>query len=174
MKTQAKEKEPFFTQAEFENVQYAKDIKEKCESRLKWTKIGLICAAVAEIAWLVAFKVNSLPTILSNMIYILAFGGTIAAYILGGGLKIALMITWKIGKTLCWIGWALIPIPANIISGLMLTGFAFIFIPLILLFIPLVPVVINFIQVNKDYKAAEDYLQYNMPVDTTYVAENVE
>jgi hypothetical protein len=105
---------------------------------------------------------------LSDIILIVALVGTILAYILGGGLGAALKVTWKFAKGIGWFGWFCVPFPADIFTGIMLTILAIVMIPMLFIFIPLVLVFLNYIQVNKDYKAAEEYLKYCTPTNATY------
>lgn len=170
MAKEKKAKEPFFTTMEFDNAQYAMDVKQKMEAKLERIKIGLIIAAVIEVIWILLYKVN-MPGGLANVLLIVALGGTVAAYIFGGGLKTAFKATWKVAATLGWIGWFCVPFPADIFTGLLLTLFAMMLIPIMFLFIPLVLVFCNFIQVRKDYKAAEEYLQYCKPVSESVSEE---
>lgn len=161
-----REKEPFFTEMKFDSAQYAQDVKEASEKKLERVKKGLIIAAVAQVAWFFGLGIFvKLPMALTDFFGVVAIVGTIAAYIVGGGLGSAFKSTWKFAKKIGIFGWVCIPFPADIFSGLMLTAFAIVSIPLFFIFIPLLLVFLNYIQVKKDYKAAEDFLSYCKVVD---------
>lgn len=156
----AKEKKTLFTKMEFNNAQYAMDVKAKSEAKLARVKVGLIIAAIAQFAWVISFAFPHMPELLVDGVCIIALVGTVAGYIVGGGLLAALKFTWKFATTIGWFGWVCVPFPVDIFTGIMLTGLALIMIPILFIFIPLGLVFLNFIQVRKDYKAAEEYLKY--------------
>lgn len=159
-----REKEPIFTKMEFNDAQYAMDVKQKSEAKLQKVKIGLMIAAVAQLAWTLLFMIHHIPTPLDYIICFIALGGTVAAYIVGGGLGAALKVTWRISKGIGWFGWCCVPFPADIFTGIALSLMSVMMIPALFIFIPLALVFCNFIQVKKDFKAAEEYLKYCTPV----------
>ena len=140
------------------------DVKQKSEAKLQRVKLGLMIAAGAQLAWLLIFLIPGMPVILENIIAIIALVGTVAAYVIGGGLVPAFKVAWKIAKEIGWFGWFCVPFPADILTGIMLTLVSIVIIPTLFIFIPLFLVFCNFIQVNKDFKAAEEYLKYCTPV----------
>lgn len=121
-------------------------------------------AVGAQLAWVLIFAIPKMPSVLSEIIAFIALAGTIAAYVIGGGLGAAFKVTWKIAKGIGWFGWFCVPFPADIFTGIMLTIMAIVMIPILFIFIPLALVFCNYIQVNKDFKAAEEYLKYCTPV----------
>lgn len=155
-----KEKEPLFTEMHFNDALFAKDTKEKCERKLQRCKIGLIIAAVAQVAWVLIFAISHMPKVLDDILVFIALVGTVAAYIIGGGLLAAFKGTLKIAKVIGIFGWLCVPFPADIITGLFCSAMAIAMIPLSFIFIPLLLVLYHYIQINKDYKAAEEYLKY--------------
>lgn len=160
MAKKTKESEPLFTQAEFNNAQYAADIKADCEKKLNRIKLGLKIAAAAELFYFLGMFIPKMPQTLVSLFMILAFLSTFAAYIIGGGFGSAVKMAWKVAKKIATFGWLIVPFPADIITGficlwvaIIVPIFAFILIPLLLIFI-------NYTQVKKDLDAAEEYLKY--------------
>ena len=121
-------------------------------------------AAGAQLAWVLIFVFPKMPSVLADIIAFIALAGTVAAYVIGGGLGAAFKVTWKIAKGIGWFGWFCVPFPADIFTGIMLTLMAIMMIPMLFIFIPLALVFCNYVQVNKDFKAAEEYLKYCTPV----------
>lgn len=136
---------------EFDNYAYAKDVFEQSTKKLERIKIGLIVAAVATACTALAFVLSNID-ILSTLLLVFAFFGSIAAYIIGGGVKIAL----KAAAKLAVIGWLIVPFPIDLITGIITLIFA----PMAFLFVPLVFVFINFWQNKKNRDDAANYLQY--------------
>lgn len=165
----ARKQEPLFTQMEFNNAQYAMDIKTKCEAKLVRIKLGLKIAIGAQIAW-ASFMTpipDSLPEPLPEIIMGLTLVST-AAYIVGGGLGSAFKSTWRVAKKIGWFGWLCVPFPMDIFTGIMFTLMAFCIPPLFFLFLPLALVYGNYKQVKMDFDAAEEYLNYFTPVNAAY------
>lgn len=161
-----KEKKKFFTKMEFDDVQYATNVKEKCEEKFKRVKCGLIMALISEVFWAIVFIFPSIPDTLWKILVVAGIVAALTAYIYGGGMLTAITVSLKVATTLGYIGWVLIPFPFDIITGLWLTIVAIILVPLLFLCLPIVLVFVNYIQVKKDYKAAEEYLNCFKPVET--------
>ncbi len=133
----------------FESVEYdiakAEKVIAKSQKKIEKSKIGLIVAGVATALTAIAFLVPVL-----DFLIVFAFLASIAAYIIGGGIKIALKTAWKIAK----FGWFIIPFPYDIATGictLIFAVFGFLFIPVVFVFV-------NFLQIKKDLKEAQEFL----------------
>lgn len=163
-----KEKEKIFTEMQFNDAQYAQDVLEKSQSKLERCKIALIIALVAQIIWALAFfapnALNKLPAFLQEVLTLVMFVGTLAAYIVGGGIKATVGFVWKMAKGISWIGWFLVPFPMDIVTGIASFFIILMFIPFVLLCVPLLGVAANYHQTSMDHKAAETYLSYCTPV----------
>lgn len=157
------ERTKFFEELQFSDAAYAQSVKEKTEQKLERCKLGVKIAAAAQIAWICAFVFPHMPSILVDIDAIVALGGTIAAYIIGGGLLAALKSTWKIAKTLGVIGWICVPFPFDIMTGLTLTITAMASIPIFFIMLPFVLVYSYYLQLKKDYNGAVEYLGYCAP-----------
>lgn len=166
-----KQKEGFFTQMEFNDAIYAQNFKEKYEQKLVKCKLGLLIALITEIIWILRFVIlPQMPIVVINIAETVAIIGAILSYAFGGGFGLALGVAWKMAKTIGWIGWCCVSFPADIITGVLLTIFAIIFIPMIFIFIPLVIVFCNYLQINRNIKEADEFLKCCVPVET-YGAE---
>ena len=166
MAREKKQREPIITEPVFNSYQAAKDARDKAQQKVNRIKIGLIIAAVAEILlvlWNFIPETSSFLKTLSNIVIIGAVVCAAASYIVGGGFLIALSTAWKIAKTIGWIGWVLVPFPADIFTGILLTMFALAFFPFSLLFLPLIFVGVNYKQNKVNLNVAEQYLQHCQP-----------
>lgn len=150
-----KEKKPLFEEMQFDNVQYAKDVLDSCEKKLKKCKKGLYISIIPTILSVMAFYgivSADVAEIFIPIILILA----IISYIVGGGLKVALSWGWKI----CKFAWFVVPVfPIDIAIALLAFGvvvYAFIFVPLVFVWL-------NYRQISKDRNAAAQYLEYCKP-----------
>lgn len=136
--------------SEFNSYAQAKDVAERSKHRVTRIFIGLVIAIIASGLTAYAFFGDPAEPI---AFYGSAFLLSIPAYILGGGFGRAL----RAAKKLAVFGWFVIPVfPADLIL-LLIT------IPLALFCFFLVPVVfvlMNYIQNNADYKEAKKYLSY--------------
>ncbi len=164
-----KQREPFFTQMQFDNAMYAQDVKQKCEKKLERTKIGLIASVITQLIIIFLFIIKdwNLPEFIQGVIMLLYLVGLLASYILGGGLLSALKVCWKVAKNIGFFGWLVFPFPMDIVAGVMCMGLGLMIFPFMLLLLPLVVVLSNRMQTNKDYQAACDYLKYCTPVNTS-------
>ena len=162
-----KEKEKVFTEMQFNDAQYAQDVLANSQSKLERCKIALIIALVVQVLWALVFFApqvfSNVPGFLNNMISMIMFAGTIAAYIIGGGIKATVGFVWKIAKGISWIGWFLVPFPMDIITGIASFLIVLLFIPFVLLCVPLLGVAANYHQTKMDHQAAETYLSYCTP-----------
>lgn len=86
--------------------------------------------------------------------------------IVGGGVKATVGFVWKMAKGISWIGWFLVPFPMDIITGIASFFIVLMFIPFVLLCVPLLGVAANYHQTSMDHQAAEKYLSYCTPVAT--------
>ncbi len=156
-----KTKEPFFSQMVFDDVRYASEVLTKEEARLKRNKIGLLIALVAQVSWLVLNFVSTTDLYVLEYIMLgVSLIITVAAYIVGGGLAIALKGTFKVAKTLFWVGWFFVPFPYDILTGIALSVVAIVVIPVLFLLFPIVLVLLSFIQTKKNIANARNYLSY--------------
>lgn len=155
-KEMKKEKEGLFEEQKFEDVQYAKDVLEASGKKKEKCKIGLIVALVSTILAAGGYALAegaSIQNDVTEIMILIGWIGAIASYIIGGGLKVALSTALKITK----LGWFLVPIfPIDLVVAI----FAFFLAIISFFFIPVLYVGINYIQINKDYSAAEEYLKY--------------
>ena len=165
-----KEKEKIFTEMQFNDAQYAQDVLQKSQSRLDRCKIAVIVALVAQVIWVLMLfapgTLNKLPAFLQDVLSLVMFVGTLAAYIVGGGIKATVGFVWKMAKGISWIGWFLVPFPMDIITGIASFFIVLMFIPFVLLCVPLLGVAANYHQTSMDHQAAEEYLSYCTPVAT--------
>ena len=83
MARKKREKEPMFTEMQFDNAQYAMEVKQKSEKKLERCKIGLMIAGVVQVAWLLLVFVP-VPDVIGIPLLVIALGGVIASYIVGG------------------------------------------------------------------------------------------
>ncbi len=155
---------PIIEQMTFDSYTAARDAKAYAEAKVEKIKIGLYLALGAELCYVLVFLLERIE-FLAIIFLLLGLGATIASYIVGGGIKIALSISWKVATTLGWIGWVLIPFPADIISGIMLTVLAMLYIPIGLFFLPVIAVFISYRQNKANLNAANQYLSYCTPAN---------
>ncbi len=163
MAREKKERKPIIIEPVFNSYQAAVDMRDKAQKKVNRIKIGLLIALVAELLWVATFMIhptNDFMIVLSDISIVGALITTIAAYIIGGGLGIALRTSWKISTTIGWIGWFVVPFPMDIFTGIFLTIMGIVMLPLLLFFVPIVFVLINLRQNSVDLKAAETYLKY--------------
>lgn len=147
-------KKKLIEKMEFDNYAYAKDVYEKSAAKLLRIKIGLIIAAVATVCSVLAMVFHNISDsrILTPLFVLIAFFVSLVAYIVGGGILIAL----KTAKKLTDFGGSIFPFPIGLI-----TGFATLFFSVLaFFFVPLVFVFINFIQQKKNRDNAAEYLSY--------------
>lgn len=147
---------------QFNDYAYAKSIYDNSEAKLGRIKIGLIISAVATLSSALFFGLgpNADPSL--DMLILSFLGvsvvGSIVAYIVGGGFGIAL----RIAKKLAIFGWFILPFPVDIATGictLFFSIFGFFFIPIVF-------VVLNYIQTRIDMKEAKEYMSFCTPVNS--------
>lgn len=154
-------KKNLFETMEFDNYAQAKDLVDGAEKKVKRILIGLGIAAVATLFTVIGLCCSNE---MSQMVFfLLAFLFAIPAYIVGGGLGKAL----KVAKKLAVLGWIIVPFPIDILTGLC----TFIVAIYALFFVPIIFVLINYSQHRKDLKAAQKYLSYFKPAETSESAE---
>ncbi|MDD7349477.1 MAG: hypothetical protein PUG66_06485 [Clostridiales bacterium] len=152
-----KEKQPFFTKAEFDGCESAVLMKGSAQSKLDKCKIGLLIAAGAELFYVLSGVFGSIH-LLSDIFSWIGIVATVASYVIGGGILIGLKAAWKISTTIGWVGWFCVPFPADIPLGIMLTVIGLCIFPFMLIFLPIALVFCGYIQAKKDYNAAEEYI----------------
>ena len=100
--------------------------------------LALTIAAVSSVSGIICICCMNdflqLPDILELASLIIALGGALASYVIGGGLLAAVSFSWSIAK----FGWFIIPVfPVDIITGLcgfFLGVYVFLFVPIIPVF----------------------------------------
>lgn len=145
----AREREEVFETPQFNDAKYAQDVKENAERKLQRIKIGLIISLVSTVSSVLLFMEL---TPFSDILFFLSFFGSIVAYMVGGGIGMAIKSAWKVAK----IGWLITPFPIDIFTGLAAMMFSI----LGFFFIPLLFVAMNYDQYKKEYKEATEYLKY--------------
>lgn len=135
---------------EFEDVREARDTIEKSTKKLEKKLPGLIVSGIATTATLLSFVISN--TSVCGLLLTIAFFGSIASYIVGGGFKIALKTAGKLAA----FGWFICPFPIDIGVGL----FTLIFAIWAFFFFPIVFVALNIRQQKKNIEDAEDYLEF--------------
>lgn len=142
-----------FEQVTFDDVAYARDVVASADDKLEKCKRGLIVGLVASLGWLIMALIPQVSAFLACLGMLIGVVGTIAAYVLGGGLGKAFSTGFKLAK----IGWFIIPIfPVDIFVGITafcIVGWFFIFVPSLFVFV-------NMRQISKEKDAAEEFLGY--------------
>jgi len=160
-----KDETPVFSQMHFDDYQFAKDVKETTE-RLKNRKtIGIICAAVATLIWVLLFftPLRNASRIVTDGLGYFALGITVVAYAIGGGIVRGFGVVWNITKKIAFFGWFIMPFPYDLLTGLVTLMIGLMFALLGFIFVPLLPVFCSYYQSNQDYKEACAYLSYYVP-----------
>ncbi len=152
-----KEKEPFFTKAEFDGYESAVLMRDSVQSKLAKCKLGLMIAAGAELFYVLSSIFGSIH-ILSDICFWIGIVATVVAYVIGGGFAIGLKAAWKISTKIGWIGWFCVPFPLDIPLGIMLTVIGVCIFPFMLIFLPIALVLCSYIQAKKDCNTAEEYI----------------
>jgi hypothetical protein len=142
-------KASIFETAAFTDVINAQATIDAYDGKVKRIKIGLILCGVSFLLLvLCAYTVG----IISNILFYGSLLTTLAAYIVGGGLGIAIRTAFRIAG----IGWIILPFPLDIFTGLVtlifsLTCFAC---------LPVVFILINLLQTIRDKRHAEEFIDY--------------
>ncbi len=142
-------KASIFETAAFTDVINAQATIDAYDGKIKRIKIGLILCGVSFLLLvLCAYTVG----IISNILFYGSLLTTLAAYIVGGGLGIAIRTALRIAG----IGWIILPFPLDIFTGLVtlifsLTCFAC---------LPVVFILINLLQTIRDKRHAEEFIEY--------------
>lgn len=145
------ENKQLFENMEFNSFEYAKQIYDKSTAKMNKIKIGLIISVVATASMLTGIvAADALPNSIANLLFYIAVIGSVISYIVGGGLKIA----FKALKKLMFFGWIIIPFPFCLATGIFTTVLS----PICFFCIPVVFVLINYIQEKRNYKSAENYI----------------
>lgn len=180
-------KKNYFTNLDINSMIEAEDVVAKESEKIEKSKKGLKISAIATISWAVmaivwALAVNIESNTLSDIVFftfavpsfLIAFIGTIVAYIKSGGFLETLKIIGKLGL----VGWFVVPFPFDLITGFVVmvyTAFAFFVCPVAILGL------VHLIR-KKRIKKAEEYLRHYVQVkvkinatpenEPMYVAEN--
>lgn len=149
------EKEKIIVKMEFDDYEYAKDVRDKAAQKLVKVKRGFIIAAVASVMSFFSLVV-SLGAI-SDYLLPIALLGSIVAYIIGGGFSIAL----KSALRLATIGLIVCTFPLNLFVGLLTMVLSVV----CFLFFPVVFVFINYRQYKQNYDDADIYIKHFKEVE---------
>ncbi len=141
-------KKNLFENVEISSVEYARTIVEKSTAQLNRVKIGLIIEAFATLMSVIGYMNDG--TKLGFTLLSVGFVSAMASYIVGGGFMTAVSWAVKVGK----IGWMIMPFPIDIATGVCAVFLSFI----VFFFLPVIFVLLNFVQIKKDYDFATDYL----------------
>ena len=133
----------------FADTNAAQAIINGFDEKIKRIKIGLILCGVSLLMALISVYA---PRYVSSFFYYGAFVVTIFAYIISGGLKIALRTAFKFAK----IGWFILPFPLDIFTGLV----TFIVSLFLFAYLPIIFVLVSLLQTIRDKREAEAYLTY--------------
>lgn len=156
-------KKNYFTNANINNIIEAEAIISQETEKIEKSKKGLRIGAFATFSWVVlvlafVLGLNIDSRTVSDIVFftlaipsfLVAFIGTITAYIKSGNLLETLKIVWKIGL----VGWFFLPFPFDLITGFVVmvyTAFAFFVCPIAILGL------VHLIR-KKRIKKAEEYL----------------
>jgi hypothetical protein len=133
----------------FADTNAAQAILAGFDEKIKRIKIGLILCGASFLSLLL----SAIPVVfISNFFFYTSIIATIAAYVISGGIKIALRTALKLAK----IGWLILPFPLDIFTGLV----TFIVSLFFFAFFPIVFVLISLLQTIRDKREAEAYLTY--------------
>ena len=149
-------KKQFFKEMQFDNYQFALDIKKDAEERLANAnsvfKLSIITTIVGMLLWgfryLLIPKIILIATIIVNII----------CYMKMGKIKTILSWTWRLAT----VGWYIVPVwPIDLLVGLVLL----IFVPFYMLLCPVILVCVFKRQAQKDIEQADEYLKYFKPAN---------
>lgn len=122
----------------------------KAERTVKFAKINLIRVIIGLVLAVIGTGL-SLYGLFGNGDAMMGIYVAIPAYLIGGGIFKALKTAFKLAK----IGWFIVPVfPADLAFALVFLIFGIV----AFLFVPIVFVGLNYIQHNKTYQAAQEYL----------------
>lgn len=157
-KTGRKKKTHLFEETTFEGRDAAQEFLDKNAATMKRSKLGLQIAVLASvfgvICLLLDFDVISidLPISVENVMLLICLIGSLVSYIMAGGILKSIRYSFRIAV----VGWFIVPVfPFDLCIGLialMLSIFAFIF-------VPIVSVGINYVQTKKDIEDAELFIR---------------
>ncbi len=146
----AKKSVRLFETVEFDSYEEAKDMVRTAQRKRTRHLIALGISAAA--TGLTAYGILGGNADMTMVYMMLAFLLAIPAYIIGGGFGKVLKTAANLGK----IGWLIIPFPYDILTGLctfIFAGFALFCVPLFFTFA-------NYVQHNREYKAAKKHLSH--------------
>ena len=173
VRTENKGVEPIIEQMTFDSYATAADAQRKALDKVERIKIGLYIAIGAEVFfgfWFLFSKLNMYD--LEYLMFFIGILAAIASYIVGGGFMKALGMAWKVSKTIGKFGWFCTPFPADIFTGLLCTALAMCFLPIGLLFFPVIFVYLNYRQNKANLDAANQYLSYCSTANNAQQAGN--
>ena len=160
----------FISPEEYADSAMAQQELAKIPVRRKRCTIGLMIALVTEVLFILAFALgrsgNAAVVNMGEVLGYVAIAGTVASYVVGGGLLMALKTFLGICKW-CWL---LCPIfPLDLLIVLIGGGIGI----LALIFAPLLYVFINWIKVRKETKYLSEYLGYMNDVQEDIAAQEM-
>ncbi len=147
--------EVILEQKTYGDVNEANKILSKARTKLKIARIGLLIAVISTCCLIASFVVDSPETVeLAGILAGIAVLVGLVAYIVGGGIIIALKAAYKIGM----FGWLVVPFPIDIITGIC----TFIIAILVFLFLPIIFVSMRYMEIKKEYDTVNLYISSNM------------
>jgi hypothetical protein len=162
MAREKKEKPPIIEVPVYSGEMEAQAAVDMARQKEEKIKLGLIIAAAVQLSWLVGIAISgasgTIAEIFATILLIGAMVGTVAAYVIGGGVKIAFRAAWAVSRRIAWFGWFVAPFPTDIILGLSLSMMGIALFPLMLIMLPVVFVGISYKQNRTNRIIAEQYL----------------
>ncbi len=149
----------------FNDAKYAQSVLEENGKILSKMKLALLIALASQGLWILASTFDGLQIniVIHDILTFAAMGAALAAaiasYVIGGGVGRVLKMSAGMAKGIMLFGFVAVPFPVNLFAGIIclpIALFPFVLIP----FFPLLIVFLNYRSVKKEYKAAEEYLNY--------------
>ena len=149
-------KKQFFEEMQFDDYQYALDVKKDAEERLAKANSVFKLSVITTIVGILVFGLRYL--LIPKIILIATIIVNVMCYMKMG--KIKTILGWVL--KLATVGWYLVPIfPIDLFLGLGLL----ILVPIYISLFPVVLVCVFKRQAKKDIEQAEEYLKYFRPVN---------
>lgn len=99
--------------------------------------IGLIASLISTIAIWITFGLK-LEGVMGDILVVIWLIGLVVGFVLGGGVKGAIGIAWKLAK----FGWIIVPFPYDLMTGFMTLVLAF----MVVMLCPAIFVFLSFIK----------------------------
>ena len=144
------ERRELFEEMTFDNVLFAQNTLEECETKLNRNKLGMIVAAVVPVFDVIATAIME-NLGMGDSAFGVWFAAAVLAYLIGGGLGKSLKMVCRV-TTVAWFIFPIFPIDLGIAAA------AFCMSGAVALFLPIVFVFLTRIQISRDKKTAEQYL----------------